>query len=96
MYDVNINGFDAKVSIIDFTPPTAPITNRLPEDCDPGDPGELSWQADTGDGLLDNHIDNDELIQDSVSEQLLEQLLQEAKEAKEEYAISAYEDSKYE
>ena len=96
MYDVVINGFDAKVEVIDFTPPTAPITNRLPEDCDPGDPGELVWKAATGNDLLDDYIDNDEQIQDSVFEQLVEQLLQEAKDARDEAAISRYEDSKYE
>ena len=84
MYDIVINGFDAQVEIIDFSPPTEPITNLLPEDCDPGDPGELVWEASTGNDLLDNYIDNDEMIQDSVSEQLYDQLLQESKEAREE------------
>ena len=96
MYDVNINGCDAKVEVVDFTPPQAPITHLLPEDCDPGDPGEIAWKAATGNELLDNYIDNDESISDEDEEQLYEQLLQKAEDAKYENAISAYEDSKYE
>ena len=81
-YNVVINGYDVNVVVESFNPGCPPITNRLPEDCDPGDPGEIEFKIDSGNELLDSLIEENEDLLDEIEDQLWDQLTQEAKDGR--------------
>ena len=73
-YTVTVKGFDAKIKVIDYSPPVPARISGPPEDCYPADDGYLDWEAATGNELLDEYISDDESSHDDIEEQLEKQI----------------------
>ena len=73
-YTVSVNGFNAVIKVLDYSPPVPAQLSGPPEDCYPAEDGEIVWVADTGNYMLDNYINNDESCFEEIDEQLEKQI----------------------
>lgn len=77
------------IEIESYYPGSEPIINRLPEDCEPGEPAEVEWLARIKDiphdelvSFVEALIDEDE---DDLTEQAMEAATQEAIDLRDDY-----------
>ena len=91
---MNYDGVEIKVTHFDGGRDA--YTSGLPEDCYPAEPWEIEWEWNTGSEEANELLDKlmTDSMRESIDQSLYEQMIEEAKDAKDEYAISRFEESR--
>lgn len=85
-YIITIGDTPININVLSYSPSIPAEISKLPEDCFPADPGEISWEADTGNDGLDDYINSAPDIIEYIEEELVIAIEEERTNQREEAA----------